>query len=168
MRLKNKLKDIVETEDGSLVYTGQMKKIAGDGGRIRLFLALGLIALAAVVIGSGCIDAAGATNSFYVILPFIGEVCAMFVLCWQTVKLIAGREGVRQYVYDSAVKAIPGACRILTVFALFGLAASGYYLFRNGLGQSAKSIAYLVLKVLSAAGAERYGRAFRGLDWETA
>ena len=168
MRRRDRLNDIVQTEDGSLVYTGRMRKIAGDDARVRRNLALGLIALAAVIIGSGCIDAAGATNSFYVILPFLGEVCALFALGWQASKVIAGKDGVREYVFDSAAKGIPGACRVLTVFALFGLAASVFYLFSNGLGQSVKSIAYLALKVLAAAGAERYGRAFRGLVWEAA
>ena len=167
MRRKDRLRDIVQTEDGDLIYTGQMLRIAGDGKKARLFLTLGLLGLAAAVIGSGCIDAAGATNSFYVILPFLGEVSALFALCWQAVRIIAGRDGVRKYVHETASRVIPGACRVLTVFALFGLAASVYYLFCNGLGQSAKSVAYLVLKILAAAGADRYGRAYRGLDWET-
>ena len=166
-RREKKLRDIRLDERGSAVYTGAICRIAGDGGRVRRHLAMGLLALAAAVIGSGCIDAAGATNSFYVILPFLGEVCALFALCWNAVKVIAGRDGVRAYVHEAAEKTIPGACRILTVFALFGLAASGYYLLRNGMdGQSAKSVAYLVLKVLAAAGAERYARAWRALDWE--
>ena len=164
-RRDKKLRDIQLDAQGNPVYIGKTYRISGDDRRTRLHLGLGLAALAAVVIGSGCIDAAGTTNSFYVILPFIGEVCALFALCWQAVKIIAGREGVRQYVHDAARGMIPGACRVLTVFALFGLAASGWYLWRHGLGQAAKSIAYLVLKVLAAAGAERCGRAFRDLEW---
>ncbi len=168
-RREKKLRDIRIDEGGSAVYTGKMFRIAGDDGRIRRNLALGLAGLAAAVIGSGCIDAAGTTNAFYVILPFIGEVSALFALCWQAVKIIAGREGVRQYVYEAAQKTIPGACRVLSVFALFGLAGAACYLLRHGMGgQSAKSVAYLALKVLAAAGAERYGRACRGLNWQTA
>ena len=167
-RREKKLRDIQYDDRGSAVYTGAIYRIAGDGGRIRRYLALGLAGLFAAVIGSGCIDAAGATNSFYVILPFLGEVCALFARCWNAVKVIAGRDGVRAYVHEAAEKILPGACRILTVFALFGLAASVFYLLKNGMGgQSAKSLAYLVLKVLAAAGAERYARAWRGLSWET-
>ena len=164
-RRDKRLRDIQLDAQGNPVYTGAVFRIAGDEGKTRLYLGLGLAALAAVVIGSGCIDAAGATNSFYVILPFIGEVCALFALCWQAVKIIAGREGVRQYVYDTAKGVIPGACRVLTVFALFGLVASGCYLWSHGFGQTVKSVAYLVLKILAAAGAERYGRAYKGLEW---
>ena len=166
-RRERKLRDIRLDDRGNAVYTGAMYRISGDDRRIRLYLGLGALGLAAAVIGSGCIDAAGANNTFYVILPFLGEACALFALCWQAVKVVAGREGLRSYVYDSAGKIIPGACRVLSVFALFGLAGSVWYLFSRGMGgQSVKSVAYPVLKVLSAAGAERYGRAFRSLEWD--
>ena len=167
-RRERRLQDIHINEAGEAVYTGRMLRISGNGGRTRLYLALGLAGLAAVVIGSGCIDAPGTTNTFYVILPFLGEVCALFALAWQAVKVIAGREGVRAYVHEAADKTVPGACRVLSVFALFGLAAALCYLLRSGAGMSAKAVAYLVLKILAAAGAERYGRFWRGLRWEDA
>ena len=165
-RREKRLRDIQLDERGNAVYTGSIFRIAGDDRKERTKLGAGLAALAAMVIGSGCIDSAGTTNTFYVILPFLGEICALFALCWQAVKIIAGREGVRTYVYEAAAGIIPGAGRVLCVFALFGLAASGYYLLRNGTGgQSVKAVAYLVLKALTAAGAERYGRAYRTLEW---
>lgn len=168
-RREKKLRDIQLDEQGAAVYTGTICRIAGDDRAARTKLAAGLAALAAMVVGSGCIDSAGTTNTFYVILPFLGEVCALFGLCWQAMKVIAGREGVRKYVHEAAAGIIPGASRVLCVFALFGLAASGYYLLRNGTeGQNVKAIAYLVLKVLTAAGAERYGRAYRGMKWTEA
>lgn len=161
------LRDI-QLEDGKrAVYTGEIFRIEGDHRGVRLRLALGLAALLAAVIASGCIDAAGTTNTFYVILPYIGEVSALFALCWNGVKIIFGADGVRKYVYDSVSRNIPGACRILTIFALFGLLASGIYLISNGFGgKSVKSILYLVLKTLTAVISECFGRYYRSIRWE--
>ena len=166
-RRDKKLRDIQLDAQGNPVYIGKTYRIAGDDGKTRLHLGLGLAALAAVVIGSGCIDAAGATNAFYVILPLIGEVSALFALCWNAVKVLTAGEGLRKYTHTSVSRVIPGACRVLTVFALFGLIASVSHLLRFGLGpRPVKSVAYPVLKVLAAALAERCGRFFRALEWE--
>ena len=165
---RNEMLRDIQLEDGKkAVYTGEIFRMAGDYRSLRLRLAAGLAALIAVVIASGCIDAAGTTNTFYVILPYIGEVSALFALCWNVIKIISGSDGVRKYVYDSASRSIPGACRVLTVFALFGLLASGVYLIANGFGgKSVKSIIYLVLKILAAFASEFYCRYYRGIKWE--
>ena len=163
--------DVERNEDGTLVYTGGHYRIAGDAverKRTLISFTAGTVMLAVLIILSGCIDADNATKSFTVIIPLIGEVCCLFAICWQAVKVIAGREGVRAYVHEAADKTVPGACRVLSVFALFGLAAALCYLLRSGAGMSAKAVAYLVLKILAAAGAERYGRFWRGLRWEDA
>ncbi|MBQ6539928.1 MAG: hypothetical protein IJL71_02765 [Oscillospiraceae bacterium] len=167
-RRNEKLKDIELVDGKKAVYTGDIYRIAGDGRKTRLRLAAGLALIAALVIASGCIDAAGATNTFYVILPFIGEVSALFALCWNDIKVIAGKNGVRKYVYDSVSGIIPGSSRILAVFALFGLIASGIYLISNGFsGKTAISIIYPVLKAATAVTAEYYGRDYRRIVWET-
>ena len=166
-RRNEKLADIVRDSSGSYVYTGEMYTLTGDARGQRLRFGAILAALAACVIGSGCIDAAGANNAFYVILPLIGEVSALFALCRNAVKVIRAGEGLRKYHYGSVSRVIPGACRVLTVFALFGLIASVSYLLRFGLGgQPVKSVAYPALKVLAAALAERCGGYFRSMEWE--
>ena len=166
-RRKEKLADIVRDDSGNPVYVGEIFRLAGDGRGQKLRFGALLAALLAAVIGSGCIDAAGATNAFYVILPLIGEVSALFALCWNAVKVLSAGEGLRKYNYESVSRVIPGACRVLTVFALFGLIASVSHLLRFGLGpQPVKSVAYPALKVLAAALAERCGRYFRSMEWE--
>ena len=165
-RRKQKLADIVQDANGDPVYVGEEYALVGDGRGQRLRLGAILAALAAAVIGSGCIDAAGANSAFYVILPLLGEVSALFILCWNAVKILTA-DRLRKYTYESAGRLIPGACRVLTVFALFGLIASASHLARFGLGtQPVKSLAYPALKVLAAALAERCGRFYRDLEWE--
>ena len=162
---KARLRDITEDAHGNMVYTGDSFRMKDP--QIRLKLIAVLIALAAVVIGSGCIDAAGAAGSFYVIFPYIGEVSALFGLCWISVKVFAGKSSVRKYIVDNASTRIPGACRVLTVFAAAGLILSGLYLIRNGAGgQTVKSAVYLVLKIAAACLAEYYRRVYTGIIWE--
>jgi hypothetical protein len=100
------------------------------------------------------------------VLAADGEVSALFALCWNAVKVLTAGEGLRKYTHASVSRVIPGACRVLSVFALFGLIASVSHLLRFGPGaQPVKSVAYPVLKVLAAALAERCGRFFRALEW---
>ena len=163
-REKARLRDIRQDEHGNMVYTGELVRADNEGSRIRLMTVLAV--LAAAVIGSGCIDAAGAAGSFYVIFPYIGEVSALFVLLWNSVKVLSGGTRVRRYVIDTAAGRIQGACRILTVFALAGLLMSGLYLARNGAGgEAVKSAMYLVLKLAAAAMSELCRRIYSGISW---
>lgn len=165
-KLKEKYNDIIQDTEGNYIYTGETLKASPDPGKTRLLLAGWLLTLAALIIGSGCIDAAGADSAFYVIMPYIGEVAALFALTWNAVKIVAGGEKIRKYVLNTAKERIPGACRILTIFASLGLVLSALFLLRNGMeGQTAKSILYLVLKLLTAITAEYYNKLFRSIDW---
>ena len=167
---KEKLKDIIQDADGNLLYTGDLYRIAGDAktsyGR-RAVLAGLLIIQLLIVILSGLIDAAGTTNAFYVILPYVGEVSALFALAWTMVKVLAGGDQVRTYVLDNARGKVAGETTILMVFAGFGFIMSAVYLIRNGMGESpAKSILYLAAKAASAGCAAYYRKFFGSTEWE--
>lgn len=167
-RREARLRDIMQDTAGNVIYTGDLWRISGsEGRRQKTMLAAGLIVLALTVIGSGCIDADNAMGAFYVVLPFIGEVSALFGLIWNAVKLLYPSEGVRTYVLDHARPRIPGACRILTVFAAAGLVLSAVYMIRNGAGENtADGIAYLMLKFATAVLSEWYRRSFTSVHWE--
>ena len=168
-----KFRDIMQDAQGNVIYTGDLWRIAdskeaGSGAKQRNVLIVVLFVLALTVIGSGYIDAQNAMGSVYVILPYIGEVSALFGLLWNAAKVIVPSEGVKTYSLEHARPRIPGACRILTVFALMGLLFSAIFLFRHGAGEdkTADGIAYLMLKLSAAALAEWYGRRFRATEWE--
>lgn len=162
----------MQDAQGNVIYTGDLWRIAddeqtGSGSRQRAVLIAVLIVLGLAVVGSGCIDAKNAMGSFYVVLPYIGEVSAFFGLAWNAAKVLAPSNGVRTFTLESIRGRVPGACRILTVFALAGLLFSTIYLVRNGAGdKTADGIAYLMLKLAAAAIAEWYGRRFRSVKWE--
>lgn len=163
-----KFRDIMQDAQGNVVYTGELWRISEDGngpGR-RAMLIAGLVLLAVTVIGSGCIDAKNAMGAFYVVLPYIGEVSALFGLAWNAVKIQFPGKGVRTYDLQHASERIPAACRLLTIFALAGLVLSVLYLILNGTGgKMTDGIAYLMLKAASAAIAEWYRSSFKSATW---
>ena len=169
--LKRQLRDIVREDDGSVSYTGQLYRMGGDAAdvkRLRTQLTWMLPVIAAVAAGSGLIDAAGASNSVYVILPYIGEVAAAFVLIWNMARLIHAGDAVRDYVLESAVPRASGAVNILIFFAAAGCTMSCLWLARNGTGgRLAASISYPLLKAVSAACAVCYSKLLRSVNWET-
>ena len=171
-RREEKLRDITQDSTGRVIYTGDLWRIAESGGpgsalRQRMMLIAGMGVLALIVLGSGCIDTKNAMGAFYVVLPYIGEVSALFGLAWNAVKLIRTGE-VRTYVLDHAKPRTAGACRILTAFAAAGFAMSVLYIVLNGMGEKpADSLAYLLLKLAAAVIAEWYRRLFISIEWES-
>lgn len=166
-RKKARLRDITSDADGNVSYTGQLYRLVrSEGHPGRAEIALCVVITAVLVAASGLIDADNAIGSFYVIIPYIGEVSAMFFLAWNSAKVLASSD-VRQYVRDEASPRITGSCRMLTVFAVIGLAMSALYLILNGTGDKpAGSFVYLALKCAAAAAAEVCRRLFIKADWE--
>ena len=171
-RREERLRDITQDSSGKMVYTGELWRIADADGtgsalRQRMLLISGLAALTLIVLGSGCIDAKIAMGAFYVVLPYVGEVSALFGLVWNAVKLIRTGEGVKTYTLEHARSRIPAACRILTICAAAGLVLSVLYLALHGTGDTpADSFAYLLLKFAAAVLAEWYRRLFVSTVWE--
>lgn len=162
-----RLRDIIRDAEGNIIYTGKLCSVSGDRpGSRRMSAGAVLLLTAAAVVGSGCIDAPNASGAAYVVFPYIGEMCSLFALGWYSAKLLAPLR-VRKYVYDSAAKALPGAERMLTVFALTGAAASGFYLAKHGAGgQNAAAAAYIILKLAAALLAETFIRLYRQMQWD--
>ena len=101
-----KFRDIMQDAQGNVIYTGDLWRIAdskeaGSGAKQRNVLIAVLFVLALTVIGSGYIDAQNAMGSVYVILPYIGEVSALFGLLWNAAKVIVPSEGVKTPEPDS-------------------------------------------------------------------
>lgn len=167
---RERLREISQDEKGNVVYTGDMHRIAGsedEARKSRMVLCAIAALLAAVVIASGCIDSQGAMGSFYVILPFIGEVSALFALLWSSAKLLVPGQ-VRTFVLENSGGKITGECRILTFFALAGLLFSAVFISRNGIGdEMVKNIMYLVCKLAAAMISELYRKTFASVRWET-
>jgi hypothetical protein len=167
-RFKN-VNQIHETDDGKLVYAGEHYRMAGDETERRRTLIsyiAGTVLLAALILLSGCIDADNATKSFTVIIPLIGEVCCLFAICWQAVKVIAGKGKVRAYALEPMTEKIGVASKMLVIVSLTGMVFSVIYLIRHGAGgHLLAAVAYPLLKVLIASTAIGYEKFFMTIRW---
>lgn len=166
---KSYLKDFSEDARGEFHYTGGMLGFAGCKEEYRkafCVLAGSMLALTAVILGSGFIDAESAHGSFYIILPYIGEVSAAFALIWNMVKILSSGRRIRSYVYESAVPKIGPACLILAFFAAAGAGLSGFFVLQQGTADPAGSILYIALKILALGIALFIRKVFSGMRWD--
>ena len=160
------LNDYQKNAAGEYVYTGRVY-VLGGGKRYRLTLSALTFGAAAVAVGSGCINAAGLSNTFYVILPYIGEIAAVFVLCWNTVRLLTAGQQVKAHVRDALDKYLPPAALALIVCAAAGLIASPVFLILNGAeGKPFLCALYLVLKAVALTLGILARRHIRVIRWE--
>jgi hypothetical protein len=147
------INDFKMTADGTYAYMGDWYSLENKGSFRRVYAVTGALVTvcALLVVGSGLINAAGMNNTFYVIIPYICEVCCAFALVWKSVRVISSGERVKAYVYTTAVESIPLAATALAVFSAAAFTGSTVYLILHGFGgKMLLSILYLVLKILSA------------------
>ena len=152
--------------DGKYVYMGKSFTLT-DKDDFKKLCAIWLCTFASVI-GSGFINAAGLNNSFYVIIPYIGEVICIFALSWQVVRLVWNKGVLKEYYYNKFINNVPAASAILCFFSAAGFIASTVFMILHGFeGKAAQCIVYLVLKLVSAAlGAVIY-RLFKALEWSS-
>ena len=166
---KEYLNEYKQDENGSFSYSGKYYRLYGDAGEVRkikIILILGVIAMAAPIVGSGCIDAAGATGAYYVVIPMIGEFITLFVIGWNVVKLLAQGEKVKGYVLDQVESKVPPACIMLMAFAIAGACFAALYITFNGFGgKPIKCFLYLILKIATACIAFLFKKYYNNLDW---
>ncbi|MBQ6393472.1 MAG: hypothetical protein IJH60_08170 [Eubacterium sp.] len=164
--MKNSRKKIlqnIQEKDGTYQYTGESFRLKTPMTTLVICCILTFL----LVVISGTLDTAAAFGAFYVILPYVGEVSALFMLVWNSVRLFYNRDNMRGYILDHVRSRIPGAATVLSLCALLGMACSLFYLFRYGTGgQLTASILYLICKGASALLALECRKAFRKLEWE--
>ena len=166
---KDYLKEYKQGADGKFTYSGKTYKYAGTEQE-RLTVNRNLILLAAALLASivisGLSDAPCAIRAFYVILPFIGEVCAYFALAWSLVKMLMEGREMRGYVFERAHNRITPAALILMFFAIFGALAAGLYLLGHGFeGQMVKNLLYIIFKGCNALLAFCFKKYYNTLEW---
>ena len=127
--------------------------------------ALSAVLLGAVV-GSGCINAAGMSNTFYVIMPYMAEVALLFSLLWNTVRLLLQGAKVKAYIYQATVPKLPSLSMALAIAAIISFVASLVFIILNGFEQQAvKCILYLFFKLFICVSAVTAARFYRAWQW---
>lgn len=163
------LNDFKKDEAGQYTYQGSCYCFAGDENeRRRAYGKLWalLVVIAAASVGSGCVSGAGILNTFYVILPYLGEICALFALTWYQFKLLTKGAEVRAYIYEKTQPRMAPAAVIIAFFAIVGFITSLVFSVMSGFRDGvAAAVIYLALKAVTAVAALCYRNAFQKLEW---
>ena len=146
------LNSFVLNAEGDYGYQGISYAFEGQGkSRKRFFIELwilGALAAAATIL-AGCIPAPGMDDCFYVLLPYLGEVAAVGRLIWALIRLTAGGDPLRAYVFEATVEKIPRRAVTSMVFA--GIGAVGciiFLIFQEFQGPIWGKVLFFVLKLL--------------------
>lgn len=144
------LNDFQKDEEGRYVYQGELYEWKGEAGALRreLVLLWGIcIAMLALLLASGCIDAPGAMNCAYVVLPITAGFLFGISAGWGLWRLSSGGNPLRAYVYEQSAGKIPG--RLIGTMLGAGTAIAGeiIFLFRNGFEEKQQeAIFFLILE----------------------
>lgn len=136
------LNDFQKTADGSYVYTGdtwQADPARRKKGLIRLW-ALAVPLLAASVV-PGCLEAPGLGNCAYVLLPYVFGLVSALYLAYVLIRLCAGGDPMRDYVYLQTVARMDGYAALPMVGGILSAVGLTVYLIRNGAGGQAPEAA---------------------------
>ena len=153
--------------DGRYVYTGDTYTLKGDRKKSYLIMSLLCAAIALLTVGSGFINAAGMNNTFYVIIPYVGEIICMFVILWNSTRIIYAGQNVRAYIYEPCVPRVYSGALALSVFSLIALIGSVVFTVLHGFeGKTLQCIIYWVLKLVTVPFGIALNRFVRKLEWE--
>lgn len=154
---------------GEYIYDGELYTCQADPDtqkmqKRKLWVYTALMLLTALA--SGSIPAPGMLGSSYVILPFLGELIAIFSVVWAVCKLGRDWNAVREYVYERTVPALPGRALCVAAFAAAGILCELLYVILSGHGgQLFYAFLFVILKVISLICALTIRRKLKSLNW---
>ncbi len=161
------LSDYKQNAEGKYIYTGIYYSVNGERKKQIIISALYGAALIVTVLVSGLMNAGGMSNTFYVIIPYILEVSALFALIWNDVRLVYSGGKLKEYVYTAVSKFLPLSAVLLSVFSFIGLICSFLFLILNGTeGKTFQCIVYLVLKFITGITALCARNHFKNINYQ--
>ena len=153
--------------DGKYIYTGDVYTLKGDYKKIYLKISVLCVLLALCITGSGFINAAGMNNSFYVIIPFVAEVICLFVILWNSVRVIYAGQNVRAYIYEPGVPRITAGALAISIFAFLALVGSAVFTVLHGFEEKMlQCIIYWILELVSVPVGIALNRFVGKQEWE--
>lgn len=160
------------TAAGGYVYTGSYYAYRSGGkGRVRALaelVTLWAVSFAATI-AAGCIPGTGMESRAYALLPYAVQLVASVTFGWGILRLAAGGDPLRAYVYEETVGAIPRRGAISAIGC--GLTALGELLglIFAGTGEGVLPIlAFFALEALAFAGIMLARRLISRLCWAEA
>lgn len=164
------LNDFKKNDEGNYEYRGTMYRFVGEKETFRkemfwLWLLFGGMMVTLLI--TGCLDAPGLMNSFFVILPFSVSFVFGISTGWGLWRLTNGGTLLRAYVYEASAEKLPfrsGGVLVCTFAAIVG---EIMYILRNGLGEGIlKILLFLLLEGLISAFTLLFIQRFRQISWE--
>ena len=105
-------------------------------------------------------------NSFYIILPFLGELITAVSTAWAIFKLGSDWNAVREYIYERTVPALPRRALAAAILAFLGILCEGIHLALAGHGgRLFYAVLYFIFKVLSILCALTIRRTMLHTNW---
>ena len=163
------LEDFQKTATGEYVYTGKLHYYETQGlerrqALLRLWLLTGAIAAAVVV--SGCVPAAGMSNTFYVLLPYAGALLSAASVVWLMCRLAAGGDPLRHYVYTATVAQMRVRGRLVLIFSALTLVGEVVHLILDGVGTLLPgTLVFLACQLICLAAALAWESFVKKLNW---
>ena len=162
-RHKTHLDQHVKDVSGDYHYIGDWYVLSG-GKRKLLPLQLWSLAMAACVIGAGCVRFAGMRNTWYVILPYLFSVGMLLGLALQLIRLMPGR--LKTFDWERTcdkVTPFAGACGL---FALLAAVLGGVFLaLHRDAGRMLDALFFAAL-LLAAVCSRMAISAYRCQEWK--
>ena len=156
-------------DNGKYEYRGGFRSVNDNPKGIKKTYTLLWIYNAVIfglVVGSGCVNAAGMNNTFYVIIPYIAEVAFLFAYLWNCTKLLLQGVKVKEYIYKTCFPRLSPISVGLAVCSAISFICSLVFIITSGFeGQAFKCILYLVFKIIVFCSAFFSSRFIASIKW---
>jgi hypothetical protein len=120
--------------------------------------------MAAAVAVAGCVPAHGMEGSFYVLLPYVASLLSVFLILWLMVRLTAGGDPLRDYVYKATVGKYAARSALAMICAGCAGAGECAYLLLHGFESYGDGV-FLACQAALCIGACLWRREFQALRW---
>ena len=164
------LNDFQRTASGEYVYVGPTYHCQGEASvRRRGILRWGILAVGMTVctVLGGFILAPGTANCGYILIPYVLAFLAACSVLWGFVRLAAGKDPLRSYIYEATVKQFPLRTILTAVGAAGALVGEVVYVALNGTqGLVAGMMIFLISEAAALIMALLWRPLGRNMKWE--
>ena len=164
------LDDFRRTASGEYIYIGPTYCFQGeDHVRRQGVRRWGILAVGMTVCTSlgGFILAPGTANCAYILIPYVLAFLSACSVLWGFVRLAAGKDPLRSYVYEATVKQFPLRTILTAVGAAAALVGEVVYVALNGTeGRTVGMVLFLVSEAATLVLALLWRPLGRDMKWE--
>ena len=163
-RHKAHLDQHIRDAQGEYHYVGDWYAVSG-GWRALLPFAVWSVLTTGAVIAAGCVDFPGLRNTWYVILPYLAAICALFAFWWNAGRILSGGGRLKTFAWEKSKDLIAPLAGLMIGFLALLCVTSGIYLIRH---ESTHAVAFYALLLLGVVSAVFSLRSFKAQEWEKA